>query len=656
MTTAFLYHRVSTNVQETKEQVIGNREYAKENGIGVLNEYGDYGKRHHAHKRPAFQQMLADIETMKPNMILVHRLDRFGVKDAKELGHFLYLLDQHKVSLITTIDGKDHNNDDIATTITNAIEASQSRQEQIDKSERVLGGKRDTASKGDFIGGKYLAYGFDLVCKDKDGNERWRLVDESYDCRIKYILIDGKYVEVQRYGNEVVKDPDRIMPDKIIRYRPRKERGERLMCLPSMREERVATLKRICEWFADGWTTHRIANQLNSDGIRPVYSDYWYPPLIDGLLSNPLLIGMPSWNRTSQSGFKHLTGGKIVATDKDQRWKWREQKAEDVVRPENPIFEPIIPIELWEKIQGMLEARKQSTPKRSPRNEQLWFGGLFVCGTTKQKLAGNATLKYLRVNHPQHHGKRLTFKQAEWFITKWLEVVGKRIEVAGDAVANNGLLKKLKTDEWLTELHFEGIRLEIENFLAAKLGEGHHTVGSTDVIIVRDENDGSYCIDTNGDYIELYCEMIKDDLEANRQAVQDWMRERDRLTVELIAMKGKTPYIIDAYNKQIAEYSRQIDEATDPFDYKRWFEQVQDELAVIRQKQEQVKQAIVKGEPLRKAQAVRQLIDYIIVEWGTEPSKDRRHKNGIRTYVKGVRVVGMDGEETTIITNETPSA
>ena len=656
MATAFLYHRVSTNAQETKEQVIGNRQYAEENGIGVLNEYGDYGKRHHAHKRPAFQQMLGDIGTMKPNMILVHRLDRFGVKDAKELGHFLYLLDQHKVSLITTIDGQDHNRDDIYTTITNAIAASQSRQEQIDKADRVLSGKRDTASQGEYIGGKYLTYGFDLVCKDKDGNERWRLVEEGKDCRIKYALDGGKYVEVQRYGNEVVQDPDGIMPDKTIHYRPTKERGERLMCLPTIREERLAILRRICELFAGGWTTYRIPNQLNSEGSRPVHCDHWYSPLIDGLLANPLLIGMPTWNRTSQSGFKHLTAGKIVATDKEQRWKWREQKAEDLVRPDKPIFEPIIPIELWEIIQGILEARKQATPKRSPRNEQLWFGGLFVCGTTKQKLAGNGTLKYLRVNHPQHHEKRLTFKQAEWFIAKWLEFVGKRIEVAEEAAASKGLLKKLRTDEWLTELDFDRIRLEIENFLAAKLGEGHHTIGNTDVIIVLDENDGSYCVDTKCDYIELYCEMIRGDLEANRQAVQGWMEDRDRLTLELMAMKGKTPYIIDAYDKQVAALSRQISEATNPTDYKRWWMQVQDELATIRQKQKQVKEAIAKGEPLAKAQAVRQLIDYIVVEWATEPSNDRRHKNGIRTYVKGVRVVGMDGEETTIITNETPSA
>jgi len=66
MTTAFSYHRVSTNVQDTKEQVKGNRQYAEENSITVLNEYSDYGKRHHAHKRPSFQRMLVATSSVLP--------------------------------------------------------------------------------------------------------------------------------------------------------------------------------------------------------------------------------------------------------------------------------------------------------------------------------------------------------------------------------------------------------------------------------------------------------------------------------------------------------------------------------------------------------------------------------------------------------------
>ncbi len=654
MTTAFSYHRVSSNAQDTKEQVLGNRQYAEENDITVLNEYGDYGKRHHAYKRPNFQRMLADIPEMKPDLILVQRLDRFGVKDANELGYFLTILDQNKVRLITSIDGQDHSRDDIATTITNAIAAGTSRQEQIDKSERVLFGKQKTARQGEYLGGKCLTYGFDLVCIGRDGNEKWRLVEQNPDCRIKYALTGGQYLEVERYGIEIWKDPDGVMPDKKNRFGPKKERGERLIYMPSIRKERVETLRRMCELFAGGWTTYRIAIQLHNEGSRPVHYDHWYSPLIDGLLANPLLIGMPTWNRTSQSGFKHLADGKIVATDKDQRFKWREQRGEDLVHPPKPIFDPIIPLELWDKIQAMLEARKQAAPKRSPRNEELWFGGLFVCGTTKQMLAGNASMKCLRVNHPDHQEKKLTFKQAEWFIEQWLEIVGKRIEVVGEAAESKRLLRELTTHEWLAELHFERIRLEIEDFLVAKLGEGHHSVGNSTVTIVQDEMDGSYCIDTAADYLELYCEMIRDDMATNRQTVQDWMEERDRLTLDLMAMKGKDQYIIDKYDKKIKELSRQITEATNYTDYKQWWEQVQDELATIRKKQEQVKKAIATGEPLRKAQSVRQLIDRIVVEWATEPSKDRRHKGGVRTYCKGVRVIGTDGSETPIITNETP--
>ena len=61
---------------------------------------------------------------MKPDMILVHRLDRFGVKDANELGYFLTILEQSNVRLITTIDGQDHSREDIAKSVTNTIAAA----------------------------------------------------------------------------------------------------------------------------------------------------------------------------------------------------------------------------------------------------------------------------------------------------------------------------------------------------------------------------------------------------------------------------------------------------------------------------------------------------------------------------------------------------
>ncbi len=659
MATAFIYIRVSTPAQQVEEQVKCNDAYVEQNGITVLERYGDFGKRHHAHKRHDFQAMLDAIPIRKPDFILVQRLDRFGTADSNQLGYFLTILKQNNVKLITTIDGENHSKTDLQTVLMNAVAAAQSTQEQIDKAERVLTGKRGKAVLGQYLGGKYLVYGCDLVCIGRDGQEKWRMVEDGWDVRVKYVLDDNaEYREVQRYGNEVINDPNGIMPDKLVRFRPTKEKGEQLFYSPSIRQERVKTLCRICEMFAEEWSTYRIAQQLDSEGNKPVHGDHWYSAVIDGLLENTVLIGKPTWNRTSQASFRRLAENKIVPTEEDSKGEWLSQQPENWVQPEEEVFDPLVPPELFERVQARLEARKQAVPKRSPRNEELWFGGLFVCGTTKQKLAGNASMKCLRVNHPDHQEKKLTFKQAEWFIGQWLEIVGKRFEVAGEAAESKRFLEKLTASEWFTELWFERIRLEIEDFLAAKLKEGHHKVGDADVIIVWDNEEACYYVNTNGDYIELYCEMIKDDMATNRQAVQEWMRERDDLKVEflrIIAQKKDT-FIREAVEDRIAELSSQIDKVLNRPKCDEWWAKAQAEVATIRQTQEHVRQAIAKGEPLRKAQAIRQLIEHIVVEWATEPSTDRRCKGGVRTYCKSVRVIGMDGNETPIITNETRSA
>ena len=85
MPTAFIYIRVSTPAQQIEEQVRCSRTYAEQNGIAVIEMFGDYGKRHHAYKRYNFQAMLDAIPIKKPDLILVQRLDRFGTADSNQL-------------------------------------------------------------------------------------------------------------------------------------------------------------------------------------------------------------------------------------------------------------------------------------------------------------------------------------------------------------------------------------------------------------------------------------------------------------------------------------------------------------------------------------------------------------------------------------------
>lgn len=92
--------------------------------------------------------MLNDIESLKPSMILVQRLDRFGTANNNEIGYFITVLKRLGVRLITVIDGKDRSKDDLETAVTNAVAACQSHQEQIDKAERVLFGETSPGCLG----------------------------------------------------------------------------------------------------------------------------------------------------------------------------------------------------------------------------------------------------------------------------------------------------------------------------------------------------------------------------------------------------------------------------------------------------------------------------------------------------------------------------
>jgi DNA invertase Pin-like site-specific DNA recombinase len=662
--TAFMYIRVSTPSQEVEEQVRMIRQHAADHGIEIVKQYGDYQKRHKSDQRRSFQAMLTDMETVRPDLILVQRLDRFGTADSNELGYFITLLKKQGVRLITVIDGKDRSKTDLETTLLNAVAASQSRQEQIDKAERVLVGKRRRAVLGEYIGSKYLVYGFDVVCVGSSGQEKWRMVEDAWDVRIKYTLNDkGEYVEAERYGNEIIKDDNAIMPDKELRHRPAKDTSDRLYYSPSIRQERVDTLRRICEWFNAGWTTYGIAKQLNEEGVKPVYADHWYSAFIDGLLENSVIVGRPAWNRTSQSTFRHIEGGRITDTGEDRKGVYRWNDKAEWFMPTDEVFEPFIDADLFDSIQVKLEERRSATPKRSPRSEDLWLGGLWWDEDTKTKLAGNSQGKHFRVKHPDHEHKRLSFREAEWFIGEYLRRVGQRLDTVGEAVEDKKLLERLETDEWLKELHFEYIRLEIESYLEKKLKPGMNRVGNVEVIMDHDDEKNAV-FTTDGNYLELYCQMVKEDMEQNQTALQAKLDERRRLMDELMDMqRGRKlePFIIDNFNERIGQLSKEIAAATSPPDFMGWWQQVQDEIDLLKRQQEQVQQAVETGSYIQKAEAIRSLIEGIVCHWATVPTTDKRYKTGVKTVCRAVTIRSKETAKTTegqpieTMTIETPS-
>ena len=146
-----LYYRLSLddgNVGESgsiQTQKIILTKYCKDNNLNVYKIYVDDGYSGLNFNRPAFNEMLSDIESGKINMVITKDLSRLG-RDYIQTGYYteIYFPD-HKVRYVALSDGiytKNQNND-IAPfkNILNDMYAKDlSRKVKLAKRQRVLNG------------------------------------------------------------------------------------------------------------------------------------------------------------------------------------------------------------------------------------------------------------------------------------------------------------------------------------------------------------------------------------------------------------------------------------------------------------------------------------------------------------------------------------
>jgi hypothetical protein len=222
-------------------------------------------------------------------------------------------------------------------------------------------------------------------------------------------------------------------------------------------------------------------------------------------------------------------------------------------------------------------------------------------------------------------------------------------------------LERLTEAEWMKELHLEYIVLEIQSYLEGKLKHGMNRVGGVEIVLDYDDERNSV-LTTDGNYLELYCHMVKEDIEQNQAAVQVKMDERKQLTLDLMAMKDKDQFIIDSYSDRIGQLSKEIAAATDAPKFMEWWNEVYAEVELLRQKQATVKKAIEQGGYIQKAEAIRSLIDRIECHFTDEPTTDGRYKSGFKSVCRSVTIHSKasaratDGQPTPTMTIETPSA
>lgn len=362
------YIRVSSDKQDGTRQRENIQAWGDANSLVISHWFEDSdGKnpRDLAEKRIDFQRLLTKVATGDIDAVIVDSLDRFGVKDAYEFGHYIHELRNHGVELWSVTQGN-LSAADSATILTSTIGAITSTTEQEEKAHRSLQGKMRSAKNGEYVGG-YPQYGFDVVCFDASGKEKFRIVWVGHYRRIK-LTPDGREEKFDGKHNSPRKDPT-----DSLRFRP------------SIRTERIEAAQRIFEWYVnESISPSQIATRLNQMGVDPVFGKAWNKQKIKQLLKHPIYIGFPTCNKRASGRHKEFVGGREqpVPRTNGRTKGGRTRDPQDWWQPEERAFDPIVPVELFNQVQTKMKESSEKHNNRNhrpPRTASFWLRGLLVC-------------------------------------------------------------------------------------------------------------------------------------------------------------------------------------------------------------------------------------------------------------------------------------
>ena len=140
--------------------------YCKQNGISLVREFVDDGYSGGNFDRPAFQEMMKQLQQGKANTVITKDLSRLG-RDYIMTGHYMErYFPEKRVRYISLLDGIDTGVESTANDIT-PFRAIMNDMYAKDISKKIKSVKRDKQRKGQFIGGKPM-YGYKMHPTEKN--------------------------------------------------------------------------------------------------------------------------------------------------------------------------------------------------------------------------------------------------------------------------------------------------------------------------------------------------------------------------------------------------------------------------------------------------------------------------------------------------------
>lgn len=158
---AVIYARFSSHNQ-TEQSIEGQlrvcHEYAQREGYNIVGEYIDRAISGKTDDRPDFQKMISDSKKKAFQYVIVYKLDRFA-RNRYDSAIYRHKLKANGVKVLSAMENIGDNPEGI---ILEAVLEASAEYYSVDLSQKIKRGSRDSALKGQFLGGS-VPYGYKVL-------------------------------------------------------------------------------------------------------------------------------------------------------------------------------------------------------------------------------------------------------------------------------------------------------------------------------------------------------------------------------------------------------------------------------------------------------------------------------------------------------------
>lgn len=365
--------RVSQPRQKLEHQRDCVQRFCQATGINIPPSlmFEDKERRHkQATDGEAFKRLMALVRARAIDWIIIASFDRWGIKDRDEIFVIRSELRKYDVQLWSVTDSLNITGaeDGDFWRVASGAEAATRYVSQIAEKNIM---KMVSMAQGGWACSGNNPFGLDLVLWPLDQSRSLlRVVRMRYKPHLYQILHYGESGKVER------EEHSEHMP-----LRDKRTTGYRLA--PSIYPERLKAIELLFEMYDDGLDFGTISENLWEMGYKHYDKPFGYHG-VETILSNSAYIGLPAWGKVGVGQYRYCMDkqpAKIKRKSTDTLTLKKEEA--QYIYPLKPVFEPVVEVEVFERVKKKLAARghvNESFGKRRTRSKATHpLNGRLLC-------------------------------------------------------------------------------------------------------------------------------------------------------------------------------------------------------------------------------------------------------------------------------------